>query len=172
MARRLKVFRTTIGFHDAYVAAPSRRAALEIWGTDKNLFATEAAEEVTDPELMAEPLEHPGEVIRKTRGSLADQLKAAGPVQHATAALGKKQARRRSPPSRSQLEKAEKALEEFDQRAGSCLAELQERERALAEERARIEASLKTRREKLEARRVREDAAFRAKWARWDAEQA
>ena len=34
MARtgRLKVFRTSIGFHDAYVAAPSRKAALEAWG--------------------------------------------------------------------------------------------------------------------------------------------
>ena len=37
--RRLKVFRTAIGFHDAYVAAPSRKAALEAWGTDKDLFA-------------------------------------------------------------------------------------------------------------------------------------
>jgi hypothetical protein len=29
MPRKLKVFRTPIGFHDAYVAAPSRKAALE-----------------------------------------------------------------------------------------------------------------------------------------------
>lgn len=33
MAKRpLKVFRTAIGFHDAYVAATSRKAALEAWG--------------------------------------------------------------------------------------------------------------------------------------------
>ena len=29
MPRKLKVFRTPTGFHDAYVAAPSRKAALE-----------------------------------------------------------------------------------------------------------------------------------------------
>jgi hypothetical protein len=30
-AAKLKVFRTPIGFHDAYVAAPSQKAALEAW---------------------------------------------------------------------------------------------------------------------------------------------
>jgi hypothetical protein len=28
---KLKVFRTPIGFHDAYVAAPSKKAALAAW---------------------------------------------------------------------------------------------------------------------------------------------
>ena len=32
MARALKTFRTAIGFHDAYGAAPSRKAALKAWG--------------------------------------------------------------------------------------------------------------------------------------------
>ena len=36
---KLKVFRTPIGFHDAYVAAPSQKAALEAWGADSNIFA-------------------------------------------------------------------------------------------------------------------------------------
>ena len=39
MTRKLKVFRTPIGFHDAYVAAPSQKAALQAWGTDTDLFA-------------------------------------------------------------------------------------------------------------------------------------
>jgi hypothetical protein len=39
MARALKVFRTPIGFHDDYVAASSRKAALEAWGGDADLFA-------------------------------------------------------------------------------------------------------------------------------------
>ena len=73
MPRKLKVFRTTIGFHDAYVAAPSRKAALAAWGTTKDLFATEAAEEVTDPDLMAEPLARPDEVIQRTRGTFSEQ---------------------------------------------------------------------------------------------------
>ena len=56
MPRKLKVFRTPIGFHDAYVATPTKKAALEAWGTDANLFARGTAEEVTDPKLTAAPL--------------------------------------------------------------------------------------------------------------------
>lgn len=32
----LKVFRTPIGFHDAYVAVPSQKAALEAYGADNS----------------------------------------------------------------------------------------------------------------------------------------
>ena len=79
MPRKLRVFRTPIGFHDAYVATPTKKAALEAWGTDANLFARGTAEEVTDPKLTAAPLERPGEVIRVSRGDLSAQLKALGP---------------------------------------------------------------------------------------------
>lgn len=79
MARKLKVFRTSTGFHDAYVAAPSRKAALEAWGADADLFARGVAEQVTDAMLMAAPLERPGEVIKVSRCDLAAQLKALGP---------------------------------------------------------------------------------------------
>lgn len=42
MARgsRLKVYRTPIGFHDTYVAAPSQKAALAAWGSGHDLFST------------------------------------------------------------------------------------------------------------------------------------
>ena len=75
--RKFKVFRTPIGFHDAYVAAPSRKAALEAWGADSNIFAQGIAEEVTDPALMEEPLARPGEVIRRARGSAEEHVAAA-----------------------------------------------------------------------------------------------
>ncbi len=77
-SRALKVYRTAIGFHDAYVAAPSMKAALAAWGTDKNLFARGAAELVEDRALTAEPLSHPGEVVRVLRGSAADHVQALG----------------------------------------------------------------------------------------------
>ena len=67
--QKLKVFRTPIGFHDAYVAAPSQKAALEAWGADSNIFAQGIAEQVTDPRLMEEALANPGKVIKKVRGS-------------------------------------------------------------------------------------------------------
>ncbi|WP_185867696.1 hypothetical protein [Sphingomonas sp. TF3] len=76
MARKLKVFRTSIGFHDAYVAAPSQQAALEAWGSSTNLFGTGLAEQVTDPKLVKGPLAAPGQVIKVKRGSQREHLAA------------------------------------------------------------------------------------------------
>ena len=68
---KLKVFRTTIGFHDAYVATPSRAAALRAWGATTDLFAMGAAEEVTEADLIARPLADPGNIIKQSRGTPA-----------------------------------------------------------------------------------------------------
>jgi hypothetical protein len=76
--KKLKVFRTPIGFHDAYVAAPSMKAALEAWGSSTNLFSQGAAELVTDPKLTKAPLARPGEVVRVPRGSEGEHFKALG----------------------------------------------------------------------------------------------
>jgi hypothetical protein len=78
MARKqkLKVYRTPIGFHDAYVAAPSQKAALEAWGADVNLFASGIAEMVDDAALTRAPLNAPGIVVRVLRGSTAEHLAA------------------------------------------------------------------------------------------------
>src|SRR5215207_276752 len=75
-AKKLKVYRTPIGFHDAYVAAPSQKAALAAWGVDHNLFAKGMADVVTDPDLAKEPLSKPGTVIKRLRGTAAEQLAA------------------------------------------------------------------------------------------------
>lgn len=107
-AQKLKVYRTPIGFHDAYVAAPSQKAALEAWGSDADLFARGVAEQVDDAELMAEPLAHPGQVIRKLRGTAEEQLSA---LPRNT----KKRAARPQPrPSRAALDKAEQAIEALE----------------------------------------------------------
>ena len=73
---KLKVYRTPIGFHDAFVAAPNQKAALDAWGAKTNLFARDLAEEVTDPKLTRTPLGDPGKVIKVLRGSEAEQLAA------------------------------------------------------------------------------------------------
>ncbi len=75
-ATKLKVYRTVAGFHDAYVAAPSQKAALEAWGSDRDLFARGIAEQVTDPALIAEPLAAPGTVVKRSRGTTAEQIAA------------------------------------------------------------------------------------------------
>lgn len=75
-AQKLKVYRTAAGFNDAYVAAPSQKAALEAWGSDRDLFARGIAELVTDPALTAEPLASPGVVVKHSRGTTAEQINA------------------------------------------------------------------------------------------------
>lgn len=120
MPLKLKVFRTAIGFHDAYVAVPSRKAALEAWGATADLFARGVAEEVTDPKLMAGPLKHPGEVMRVSRGDLKAQLKALGPrmppAERPPKPSNKSELRRRvgkpqPPPKRDKVDRAEAALD-------------------------------------------------------------
>jgi len=146
-AKKLKVFRTTIGFHDAYVAAPSQKAALAAWGSDHNLFATGAAEQVSDAALTAEPLAKPGEVIKKVRGSVGEHLAAltetsrprrrARPTPAATPVLPR--------PSRAELDRAEQALEKAKAARDETMEQL-----------AREEADLARRRRDLERRHERE----------------
>ena len=102
-ATKLKVYRTVAGFHDAYVAAPSQKAALEAWGSDRDLFARGIAEQVTDPALIAEPLAAPGTVVKRSRGTTAEQIAALPDPQPDTperdASTGKARAKPPSPGS-------------------------------------------------------------------------
>ena len=52
MARRLKVYQTSLGFFDLAVAAPSMKAALESWGSTANLFHQGFARETDDPAVV------------------------------------------------------------------------------------------------------------------------
>ena len=78
-APKLKVFRTPIGFHDAYVAAPSQKAAIAAWGSGADVFARGEAELVTDPALTAAPLASPGTVVKRLRATAAEQIAALPP---------------------------------------------------------------------------------------------
>ena len=102
-ATKLKVYRTVAGFHDAYVAAPSQKAALKAWGSDRDLFARGIAEQVTDPALTAEPLAAPGTVVKRSRGTSAEQIAALPDPQPDTperdAPTGKARAKPPSPGS-------------------------------------------------------------------------
>ena len=153
---KLKVFRTAIGFHDAYVAAPSMKAALEAWGASRNLFASGAAEPVTDDALAAPALAQPGVVLKVLRGTPAEQIAALGkPRQPQRAvAVRRKQAPR---PSRTGLDEAEAAL---DALAAS--------HRQAEDEVAREEAALKKRRAALQKSQERERrAAEQGRAAHW-----
>lgn len=173
---KLKVFRTAVGFRDAYVAAPSQAAALRAWGTDKNLFARGAAEVVTDAALIEEPLSRPGEVVYRTRGGLKEQIAALGelpktkakrtetPKAEPTAKTPKRKPTPR--PSRKALQAAEDAVTKLEQEHQRADEELRQRERELAAERKAMEArfvkDLARRKERVREEREVYDEALRA----------
>lgn len=171
MARALKVFRTPIGFHDAYVAATSRKAALEAWGADKDLFASGSAELVTDPELTKAPLASPGKIITLSRGGLADHLRASGKQKHTKAqrksAEPKCAMRSKLRPNRKALDLAEAAIAEFDSKAAAERAALDKREAELLQKRKALNARHRREAGKLEVRHDRAKEAFDKAMERW-----
>jgi hypothetical protein len=191
-AARLKVFRLPIGFHDAYVAAPSQKAAAEAWGTDASVFARKDAELVTEPELTREPLAHPGTVVKRLRGTAAEQIAALGkgepapvprrkpgpssraqsgprlsPGSRKVVAKPKPPPKPKPRPSRTKLDEAEAALAAAEGRSAAERKELREREAALARERRALEAKQEKERAQLEARRDKAEAAYREAMQRW-----
>jgi hypothetical protein len=164
--QKLKVFRTSTGFHDAYVAAPSQNAALAAWGSKHDLFARGAAELVDDPDLMKEPLAQPGVVFRRSRGSAEEQLAALGPVpianrrkppeksspaQHPGAPAPRRKivAPKMPKPDRSALREAERSLEKLERRHAETQAELAHREAELERERKVLDSRQSREAEKL-----------------------
>ncbi len=69
MARKLRVFQTSLGFFELAIAAPSMKAALDAWGADSNLFHQGAARESTDPDVIASTMAKPGVILRRAVGS-------------------------------------------------------------------------------------------------------
>lgn len=169
----LKVYRTPIGFHDAYIAAPSQKAALAAWGADVNLFARGVAEMVTDPALTTEPLARPGEVVKRLRGSAAEQLAAAPPV--ARKPVGKPEPELSKPrraaklrsapkpvlprPTHDEVEAAEASLAQAEARHRAAERALVAEEAALAERRRALRADWQAERDRRE--RTRDEAEQR-----------
>jgi len=186
---KLKVFRTPIGFHDAYVAAPSRKAALKAWGADADLFARGVAEEVTDPALVEAPLASAGTVIRVRRGTVAEHLAALPPTpppvrrpRAEAAPPAKSQAGQAKPsaesspkppplprPSRDVLDAAEAALAEAERHHADIRRDLAARESALARERRAAEAERDRETARLTKTRDAADAKYRQALLEWKA---
>jgi len=90
------------------------------------------AEEVTDATLAKEPLAHPGEVIRLSRGDLPAHLKALPKRKRANGAAPEPSVKPRKPkppPKRDKLDAAEAAVKEVQ---GRHAREAQALERQLA----------------------------------------
>jgi hypothetical protein len=171
-AQKLKVFRTAAGFHDAYVAAPSQKAALAAWGSDADLFARGIAEVVTDEELSREPLAHPGTVIKRSRGTAAEQFAAlpADPPQPARKEQARAVAKKTTPrPSRAKLDDAERALSELIDRQQEEDHEVRERLRAIEQERRKLATAHERARREAEQAVKDERSAHAARLDRWRA---
>ena len=182
MARALKVYRTPIGFHDAYVAAASQKAALKAWGTDTNLFARGSAEQVTQADLMREPLAHPGTVIKRPRGSEAEHLASLAKTRpqptrkHArpdNQSRAKPAARKRAVPpprpSRDALNAAEDALAQQESEAKAALALLEEQQARLRAEIERLRKKQQAAHEQVERSIDKERRKYDAALERWRA---
>ena len=176
--QKLKVFRTPIGFHDAYVAAPSQKAALEAWGADSNIFAQGIAEQVTDPKLMEDALANPGKVIKKVRGSADDHFaelertparkKAAkAESQSGDPVVLKPQSKPKPKPSREELDAAEEALEKAEKKQRKALRKIDERVQALERERRELQRRNEAERDKLTDKRDRARSAYDRAMQKW-----
>jgi hypothetical protein len=179
-ATKLKVFRTPIGFHDAYVAAVSQKAALEAWGSDSNLFAQKTAEIVTDPALTAEPLSKPGIVVKRLRGTAEEQLAALGParprVRKARTEVGGRAAASKQPvtaikskprPDRSALGAVEQDLSDLEQRHRSEQTAMRNRETELARQHRELDKMQSEKVGQLEQKRADAEAAYDKAMSRW-----
>lgn len=171
---KLKVYRTPAGFHDAYVAAPSQKAALAAWGSSANLFTRGLAEIVTDPELTRAPLAKPGEVIRLMRTAPdepaapphkkpARATKAAPPRPEPKA---KPKPQPKPKPSRAELDEAEAALDAAARRHAAERLALKREEEALAAKRRALDKAQAEQRAALDRTRIKArddyDAALEA----------
>ncbi|HYC68959.1 hypothetical protein [Brevundimonas sp.] len=133
MARKLKVFCYSDGFHSWTVAAPSRAKALEAWGVKRDLFKDGSAREIDVGPDKAAALASPGELIE--RGLSVD----IGQVE-----------RTRAPKAKPKPERAKS-----DEKARAKVAALEAELDALDEAQAEQTAALEAEREALE-RRARE----------------
>ena len=178
MPRKLKVFRTSTGFHDAYVAAPSRKAALAAWGADADLFARGVAEEVPDRKLTAAPLERPGEVIKLSRGDLSAQLKALGLKKKKSkskpkveepeeTARPRKAPKPKPPPKRDKVDAAEHALKQARQSHAGEAKRLEDQRDAIERKLEALRAKQDKELARLEQKREEAREAYREALERW-----
>ena len=179
-AQKLKVFRTPIGFHDAYVAAASQKAALEAWGADANLFAQGIAEQVTDEKLIEEPLSRPGEVVKRLRGSQEEHLAAADSQRlpkkedrsesksGTTEPKSKSKAKPKPRPSRDALDEAEEALEKAEKKQRKAIAKLDEQIQRLERERRDVQRTHEAARDTLSEAVERARSAYQKALRAWE----
>ena len=69
MPRKLKVYQTSLGFFDLAIAAPSMKAALDVWGAGSNLFHQGVAKESDDEKVIDAAMGKPGMILQRPVGT-------------------------------------------------------------------------------------------------------
>lgn len=142
MAKRLKVFTWSDGFHAFTVAVSSRPKALEAWGSKQDLFATGLASELSGGPDYEAAVAAPGEVIERGLAIDVGKIrKSAGPKK----AAGPSKARR------AKIQRLEAELETLDAEHQQAMADLADRLKALEDEQAERERTHAKRRKVLTA---------------------
>lgn len=178
MPRALKVYRTSIGFHDAYIAVPTKKAAVEAWGASSDIFQRGEAEEVTDSKLTTEPLASPGVVIKRLRGTSADHLAALSDTPSpaadqsddkpaSKAKASKPQPKPKPRPSRAAVDEAEATIATAKKAHAAALAAIAKREQALARERREREGKQRQELDRLEEKLEEAEARYDAAIEKW-----
>jgi hypothetical protein len=160
MAKKLKTYETSVGFFDLAIAAPSMKAALEAWGADSNLFHQGAAQESTDPDVVAATMAKPGVVLKRPVGS-------GGPFgEHADLPKDLGLREKKKAASKPPVRNAKKSSAPSNEAADRKVAQAYERER---QRREREEAKEEAARQK--GRERRQHAVDKAQAALDKAEQ-
>ena len=145
MARKLKVFCYSDGFHSWTVAAPSRAKALEAWGVRRDLFKDGSATELDKGKDYDAALAAPGELIE--RGLSVD----VGKVER-TAAPKDKAKPKSDAKAKARVEALEAELAELDATQAEETAALQAERDALEREAAALEKRQAKARDALKAK--------------------
>lgn len=189
MPRKLRTFRTAVGFYDLAIAAPSMKAALEAWGAGSNLFHQGFAAESDDPEVVAATMAQPGVVLKRPAGSTGRFTEHAGLPTDFADDRGREKSRRRLPKKKPAVKvndkTARKAAADFEREQKKRDAKRRKEEAARDKQRARREemrgraqAALDRARQEhekrigsLEAERNAIQKRVEAEDARWESEK-
>jgi len=156
---RLKVFQAQFGFSESVVAAPSQAAALRAWDTHQDLFASKDAKISTDQAAIAAALEHPGTPLQRAVGTKDPFRPGPAPAPEIPGS-SKRKAKPRA--DRSQLDRAEAALHQLEQRRGQEEAELQQAQAELQARRSAARKAYAAERKAAAAAVAEARAAYRA----------
>jgi len=188
MAGKLKTFTTTSGFFDLAVAAPSMKAALDLWGAAFNLFTHGFARQTDERSTVAATMARPGVVLRRPVGTdraYSEHAEASLSLPHRKANRKPKASPPKpAKPAKPANEKADRAAalafareqkrraERSRQEEAALHKEGERRDRAIAAARAALEAAqaghARTLREigKAQARLDRKASGEEARWKR------